>query len=333
MSRVPAGAHFAVFRPGPTGDFVLHTGLFNAIKDQDPGARLTVITGSRARLIAEHHPAIDRVLLLDMNPLGLWRLARGLRERPIDVWIDPKGHPSRTSAIAARLAPAGIKVGFRGRFGPFDLFNPQDDFEHVALAALRPLGLLGLPMPAVPRLSLGIPPQSKARAEEVWRTARPFTVLVNNAAAAASRAWPDSHWAEGLRRMAALRPTTFLVNAPEAQRQQGVSLMEAARASGVDDIRLLPAGNILDAAAMLERADLVVTVDTSLVHLAAVFDRPIVALYFTDSWNMDRFHPLSTVQEAVLPDPPGAIANITVDAVEAAYRRVLARITGSGAPD
>jgi len=325
--RIPPAARFAVFRPGPAGDFILTTPLFDAIKQQLPSSHLTVIVGTRGRPIAEHHPAIDHVLPFDTTPPGLLRFAWGVWHRRFDVWIDPKHHWSRNSTRLARLRPARVTVGYAGPDrNPFDYALPwPSPGEHLASLSVQPLKLLNLKVPESPRPSIGIPAESRTRAARLVGDRSRWTVLVNNSSGRGpGREWPVEHWRELLSRLAALRPTVFFLNVPPDRVAEAQALIESVRQSGVE-IQGIPPGSLLDVAGVVELADLVVTVDTSIVHLAAALDRPIVAMYSADAEAMARFRPLSTVQE-VVPGEGGPVASISLDRVEAACRRILVRL-------
>jgi ADP-heptose:LPS heptosyltransferase len=286
-----------------------------------------VIVGTRGRIIAEHHPAVDRVLPFDTTPPGLIRFAWGVWRRRFDVWIDPKHHWSRNSARLAMLRPARVTVGYASPDrNPFDLALPwPPEGEHLASLSVQPLKLLHLNVPDSPRLSIGIPAESRVRAAELLGDRSRWTVLVNNSSGRGpGREWPVEHWRELLSRLAALRPTVFFLNVPPDRVAEAQALIEGVRQSGVE-IRALPPGSLLDVAGVVELADLVVTVDTSIVHLAAALDRPIVAMYSADADAMARFRPLSTVQEVVQGEV-GPVATIPVDRVEAACRRILVRL-------
>jgi ADP-heptose:LPS heptosyltransferase len=72
----------------------------------------------------------------------------------------------------------------------------------------------------------------------------------------------------------------------------------------------------------VKRVDLVLTVDTSIVHLAAAFDRPIVALYIRVYPAYTLFQPRSTRQRVVAAEPGAPMSSIPVEQVAAAYRQL-----------
>lgn len=328
MTGLAGARRVAVVSPGRAGDFILTTGLYNAIKAAAPAAELTIVIGPRAAGLARHHPAVDRVLVFDRHPLQLLPFIVRLRDRRFDAWLDPKDHYSRNQTFLARMARADIRVGFnRPGGGPFDrtVAPPTDPHVHFAEMMLAPLDALGVPWARPPRLTLGIPPASAERANALLAERRPFEVLVNISAGLPVRYWEESKWVVLLPRLAATRSARFWLSSAPEDADAAERIAAAATEAGVE-LRRLPPGSLLDVAAVVQRMDAVVTVDTSIVHIAAVFDRPIVALYRDYRPDCDRFRPLSTVQEVLLSSRDGRVAEIGVDAVEAAWRRLLARL-------
>lgn len=316
---------YCVLSPGRAGDFILTTGLFNALKAYDPTCELTIVVGPRAAGMAQAHPAIDRVLVFDRHPLRLIPFLARLRAQVFDAWLDPKDHYSTNQALLARVARARVKVGFnRAGGGPFSvpLQPPVGPHEHFSVEMLKPLDLLGIPAPRPPRLSLGIPESSVRRAEAILGGGGRFTVLVNLSAGHPLRYWGEARWRAALQEFAAVRKTRFLVSAAPEDRPMA-ERVGAVGQDGVSEVVLLPAGSILDVAAVVAGVDAVVTVDTSIVHLAAVYDRPIVALYRDDQHIFDMFRPLSSKQEVVMCAPGQPLTAITPGQVGAAYRKLV----------
>ncbi|MEO8293936.1 MAG: glycosyltransferase family 9 protein [Gemmatimonadota bacterium] len=318
------GPRFAVFQPGRAGDFILTTALFNAIKEAAPASVLTVIAGPRAAELAAAHPAIDETLVFDRSPGHMAGLIARLWSRPFDAWIDPKTHFSRSSRRMAILARARSKVGFsEGGGWPFSLslssITPSG--SHFVHQALMPLRLLGLPEPAKPRVSLGLTPAAEEWARLQLTGTGEWTTFLNISAGSGSRVWPIACWLELLPRLARYRPTTFLLSSAPEDASQAASLATDARALGVS-IRQVPRSGLLSLAALIRRVNMVLTVDTSIVHIAAAFDRPLVALYIQEFPAFDRFQPLSSQHEVVASPRGSPMSAISVERVEQAYVRL-----------
>lgn len=317
----PPLGQVGVFQPGRAGDFVLTTGLFNALKDARPDCHLTVVVGPRAAALARAHPAIDRTLVLDRRPSRLAALLWGLRRRRFDLWIDPKPHASRTSALMARLVRARTRVGFNGHRRVFDrgLPGPAGSPAHYAEQALAPLALVGI-LPSRPRLSLGLTPEAGAWAA-AQRAGAGFCVIVNISAGSRARYWPLAQWRALLPRLSRLRSTRFLLNAAPEDRDVAAGLVATASSAGAD-LRLLPATDLLHVAAAVAAADAVLTVDTSLVHIASAFDVPVLGIYLREEPQFTIYQPLSTRQEVVAAAAGAPMETVRPDEVEAAWERL-----------
>ena len=328
---MPGGAarrQYGVLSPGRAGDFLLTTGLYNAIKAHDRDIELTVVVGPRAGGMARAHPAIDRVLVFDRHPLRILPFFFRLRDRVFDAWLDPKDHFSRNQTIIAQAVRARVKVGFnRPGGGPFQLLvrPPTDPMRHFSEMMMAPLDLLGVPWTRPPRLSIGVPEAAEARAAGVVGARAPFEVFVNISAGLPIRYWTEAKWIELLPLLAAERSTRFWLSAAPEDREPAARIEQAAAARGVQ-VRRTPAGSILDVAALVRQMDAVLTVDTSIVHLAAIFDRPIVALYRDKRPECDQFRPLSTRQRVLFSSPAGLVAEIEVQDVAQAWRELLSEL-------
>ncbi len=324
--------HIAVFQPGRAGDFVLTTPLCDAIKAFAPDSRLTLIVGPRAAEMARAHPSIDRVWVFDRAPHRLAGLAARLLTHRFDLWLDPKIHPSRNGAMAATLARARVKVGYNGpKLRPFthDLAEFPDPGGHYIEQVLGCLGPPGIPAPEDPRPTVGLTPEAEAWAQDQLPADHAPVVVVNISAGHPTRYWTGERWIELLRSASAFGESDLLLSAAPEDAAVAARIVREVAASGIR-IRQLPRSGLVELAALVRRADLVLTVDTSFVHLAAAFDRPIVALYKHAYPEVSLFAPRSTVQEMVISEPGTTVASIPVDAVARAVERIREGERGKG---
>ena len=307
--------NIAVFQPGRAGDFVLSTPLCDAIKRHHPESRLTLVVGPRAADLARAHPSIDRTWVFDRAPHKLAGLAVQLLTHRFDLWLDPKIHPSRNGAMAATLARARVKVGYNGpRLRPFthDLALIPDPGGHYIEQVLGCLGPAGIPVPQDARPTLGLTPGAREWARRQLSPGHATPILVNISAGNPTRYWTPENWVALLEAVAQPGEVFLLSSTPEdAPAAEGI--VREAAAAGVNT-RLLPRSGLVELAALVRE------VDPSLVHLAATFDRPIVALYKHAYPEVTLFAPRSTHSEMVISRPGFPVATIPVEEVVAAVR-------------
>jgi len=260
------------------GDLLLTTPLLRALRARHPGARLTFVTREDMADTLRHNPRLDRLITwrhdTPLAPLvaelraGRWThrldLHDSLRSRMVrwqvgGAWTTyPKYRLNRTLLIATRR-----RLG--GALGPV----AERYFEAARDLDVTPDG--GPPEFFLTR-------EAEAAAERFlvehrlgqWRR---LVALVPGAAHATKR-WPEAHWMELIDRLAPEHD--LLVLGGPAERDLGARLAPdgiPGRASAAGAFSLVTSG------ALLRRADVVVTGDTGLLHLATAVGTPAVALY------------------------------------------------------
>ena len=102
---------------------------------------------------------------------------------------------------------------------------------------------------------------------------RPYVVAVH-ATSRESKLWPEARWRELLQGFAAAGLAVLLPWGSAAERARSERL-----AAGIEGTNVPPRQALASLAGLLARAELVVGVDTGLVHLAAALGTPTIALF------------------------------------------------------
>jgi ADP-heptose:LPS heptosyltransferase len=74
--------------------------------------------------------------------------------------------------------------------------------------------------------------------------------------------------------------------------------------------------------ALAPLVNVVVTPDTSMVHIASAFNIPQIALFPSVEWNLRKFRPLSDSSIVIQPKPGEQLATIPVDDVVKALESI-----------
>lgn len=142
-----------------------------------------------------------------------------------------------------------------------------------------------------------------------------------HATAGARKRWPVAHWHALGQRLQSGGLTLLLPWGSEAERAEAEAI-----AAGVPEARVLPRFSLLQAFGLIQRATLIVGVDTGLVHIAAALKRPTVEIYTaTGRWKTEGYWApciANVGDQGVVPD---------VETVHAAAQRVMAEMTGMAA--
>lgn len=254
------------------GDVVLTTGLLTLLAERF--GPVDVVTTPAAATLVETHPAVRRAIGYDKRGAdaglgGLLRLARRLREgRYASAYLP---HRSVRSAALARLAGVPERIGFAGSPGAWTytrrITRPESGHE-----AERILSLAEPPPGSVAAVSLGLTSDDRRLAAE-WLGAR--GVGQGFVALAPGSIWGTKRWPGYAELAAALDGPVVIVGGPE-DRVLAESVAMAAPGRAHVAAGELP---LRAAAALLERASVLVTNDSAPLHLATAVGTRIVAIF------------------------------------------------------
>jgi heptosyltransferase-2 len=254
------------------GDVVLTTPLLSALARGD--GPVDVVTTPAAAPLLEGHPAVRRVIRYDKRGAdaglgGLWRLAGALRRTGYARAVLP--HRSWRSAALALLADIPQRVGFAG-VGPALTYTTRVPRARAGHEVERLLALAGPDALPAPPVALGLTPADRAEAGR-WLAAH--GVEPRFVALAPGSIWGTKRWPYYPELAAALeRPIVVIGSRDDAALGEAVVAAAAGRAhsaAGELDLRT--------AAALLERASVLVTNDSAPLHLATAVGTPVVALF------------------------------------------------------
>lgn len=310
------------------GDMVLCTGILRAIAAAHPRVKLDVLTTPANADVLRELPFVDRVILHERKRRrdypGLFaRLAARRYDAVIDgLVIRPSVNSYTTLLMVASRAP--WRIGSGGR--PHDhVYNvpiqpPADPFgehhvEHLARLA-EPFGLGRADADWRPTLVLT--PAEREAAQARWHATPGLgpRVLVNISAAQTCRRWPDDHFAVVLAELRERLPDGRIMVVALEQ-----DLASAARLAGsVNGVMAIPM--LRDLFALVAEADLVITPDTGLAHIASAFTRPTLALMRRRA-EYEMWAPYRTPGVNVFGPTEASLADLTPAPVVAALDEAL----------
>ena len=290
-----------VLRPNDFGELLTTTPIFEALKKRFPATRIVAGIGSWGRPILENNPFVDEIVELNApwnNKLVHDRSARSvlrfltkspqiaaLRKRGgFDVGIDVLG--SYMGALLMMRLGVRYRIGVRGYRGGHSGCHAFIDFARrqsgrAALAQAELLGATDLPE-ARPQLFLTA--AERAHAGHIWNTAGPTTVrlLVGIGAGVPTKVWDARQVGAALARIASALQLSghvcdIVIVGSEADKTRAA---DAIAAAGKNVPVRSVAGDVpmRTVFALAEQADVVLTSSSMLMHVAAAFHRPTVAV-------------------------------------------------------
>ena len=296
---------------------VLTTPLIGALAECYPDARITVIATPATAALARHAPGVGDVFEVGRGVFGRIGATVRLGMRAFDLYIDPKDHHSRSSRLLARAARASRTVIHPSNAsGAFQPLPPPLAPGHYVDRMLAPMQLLAPEVTFERRPRIGLSSEAAIVASRVRAGLGDRYAVVNVSAGAASRYWRVDRWISLVQWLARHVPVA-IVSTP-ADRAKTHSI-----ASTAANLLAVDTADILELAAVVAGSSLVISPDTSVVHIASAYNRPTVGLYPPLPDNLRLFAPLSDRSAAVVARDGGEIAEIETDDVIAAVTPLL----------
>jgi heptosyltransferase-2 len=282
------------------GDLVLSTSFFSALRQRHPQAKILFVTTPAGAEIFSPNPWNLEFVVYDKRKRdaglgGFWRLAQRLRqERPTLSYCL---HRSARSSLLARLAGGEI-TGFAEGVGSW-LFRHCVSRQGIPFEVEKNLALLGVSETIFPHLEV-----ARAAADSIQkRTERWGKYLVLSPSSVwATKRWPAAAYGELARRVVEeLRLTVVLVGANSAEDKAISATVAQAAPGGVIDVT--GSTSLGELKAIIAGAELVVTNDSSPLHIALALGKKAVAIFGPTTKELGFFPYAPSGQSAVVEHP------------------------------
>jgi len=314
LLQLPPTPRILLIRLERIGDVLVSIPVMRALRRRYPDARIDLLVSRANRAAGDAvAPFVTRVWCYEKTVGSALRLLRELRRNRYDVIVDLVDHPSTTAQLVIRWCSPRAAVGLlHWESGLYTHAAPT--LDRATVHPVERFAQLLLPFgidPAVEPLDL----EYRLAASDVERArtllgprTRPLRFGINLSARKPERYWGRSNYIEFIRRVSARDPR-FAVSVCGTP-QDAAEVRHVAEATGAQPV---PACTSLhDFAAVIHEFDMLLTPDTAVVHLAAAWKVPTVALYRTEE-GVAPWLPYKTPHRAVA-DARG-IPAITVDGV------------------
>jgi ADP-heptose:LPS heptosyltransferase len=315
------------------GDMIVTLSTFHTLKRFYPQIEIGVLASRANSLVVKNDSSISRVFIHHKTPGGLLRTFREIRRQNYDVVIDLMTGASVTSLILATAAAPGsyrFGVGKEAFARYYDFYSlewrnheQKLHISEVFRSTLIPFGI-GLNEGVLDgkiQLSAAEQRRGKEIAESIRDKRYRYLVLLNPSAGKLDRTWAEDKFVRLVGVISRAYPQIqFVVSYAPVE----IKLARRMAAAGGENVSIIPEGlSILDIIALLSHIDLVISVDTSICHIAAELDVPLIALYSGNNVNFSRWRPYGQRVWAVRSPHHIGIDGITLEQMLSEVERLM----------
>jgi ADP-heptose:LPS heptosyltransferase len=278
------------------GDTILNSAALQDIRAHYPDARILYFSTPTNGVAVKLLDGIDEIV--PINVTKPWETLRTIRNCKLDLLVDFTSW-QRLTAFFSALSGAKYRVGYRTpnqyRHWHYDLTADHSAKLHEVDNYRSLIRALGVKTNAEPRLSVTRPARISGNSDSLF-VFHPWATGDKHAL----REWPNDKWVEFAMQFKSLNPEIVITGAP-AQGVRSQQLCEQLHSAGLNAKPFVGSNGLDSLCTLLCEADLVVSVNTGVMHLAAVIGAPTIGLNGPNSSH--RWGPVGPLAVAV--DPHG----------------------------
>ena len=262
---------------GFIGDVILSTPVIGALRENFPKAELTVLTTVAAAPLVQFHPAGVSVITYDKRGKerglkGFLSMRKTLKSKDFDSVFSL--HKSARTTLLHYFTRIPLRYGFKEAALSF-LYSktvsrkpyPHDVQRNIAI--LKTIGIEA----SSPKLEIGLSEETISKTKELIPQSK-FVVIAPGSVWKTKR-WTAQGFAELSRKLVAEGFEVVLIGAKDETVLGEIILQK----SGVKVRNYIGELSLVESAAVLSQAAVVVSNDSSPLHLASTFNVPTVAIF------------------------------------------------------
>ena len=321
---------------GRVGDIVVKTPMLEALSKLNENVKIDITVVKGAKCLVENIPYINKVIEIDEKPTrnkiikGYRQLRGALRNRKkYDLYFDFTNNSRFIHTLSLKLMSPRYLIGrYRlEKFGIkkdelsiFDGYIDVKDDDHavdINMDYLKPLGLDKEKKEY--KLYLG---ENEKKYENYFEINR-FNIVLNHRASSEPRSLSFDQLRELSLKLIRLNDeiVVYLMSIPKEYE----ILKKLVEDLNIKNIRVLPkTEGVGEAAGILKYSDMLVSVDTGVIHIASTYNIPIVGIYPMSENSAKLFEPKSERYEIIRGTKSGyTIEGASMDEVVKSVDKIL----------
>ncbi|MBD3278713.1 MAG: hypothetical protein GF388_10470 [Candidatus Aegiribacteria sp.] len=314
-----------IMRQDRIGDMVMTLPLLRKLKEIHRKARIGVVASRSNSVVLKYEEDVE-VLPFQKDPAGFLRsIVRAAEFRP-DAAVDMHMHDSTTSYVFCLLSGALWKLHVdRENRLPFNVRVTANQDGHIMTTFADLLSGLGKELKTENLDSEPFLSETELDfAGGFWKRtglSPGNCAIVNISAGGDNRRWPVKRYVAVCQGLAKMNLVPVIVSSP-GDREKAHTAAEGENSTVVAP--LTP--DILHLAALLRGTGLLVSPDTSVVHIAAACGVPVVGMYLPFDSSLPKWYPWRVDCEVVMADDSHSLDSVNPQDVIESASRILGRM-------
>ncbi|MFO7525563.1 MAG: glycosyltransferase family 9 protein [Ignavibacteriaceae bacterium] len=313
LPDINSGSSILFIRLNRIGDALVATPLFHEVK-QHPGCRIIVLADKKNHFIFRNNPSIDEVIVFEKGLSGITGINRIIQKNNIDVIVDLHDDVSTTVSFLVAFAKVKYKVGLRKSNHTLfthtvEKLDPVN--HHVIVRLLKLSELFGVSV-NTQFVSVKFYPSEENEIQAAVRIQKmnpdnKYLLGINISAGSDARFWGVDKFKE-LAECISEYQVRIILFCNESD-------YHYARKITTEDNIYPTTKDFGNFAAAIMNLDLLITPDTSVVHIASVKKIPVFGIYVKYNTDDIIWSPFNTDFEYVLTEEP-TLKNISFKEVK-----------------
>lgn len=281
---------------GKIGDYTVSSFVFRELKKQNNDIKIGIVCTKQDAYLYQQNPHIDHIYYVKKrNIIDYIRCGLKLRKEHYDVVIDPTVVIKNRDLLLLRLINAKNYIGYKK--SDYGLFNINIEGEHhfstLYKIALEKLGVI------VQDTTYDVPYDENIKREiegYLQENNLSHYVAINFYGAARAKKVSDENipkYIEYLQKITNNQPLVLLSYPEVASKLQEI-------AANYENVFVHNTTKIFHTIELIRNAELLISTDTSTVHIASGFDKKIIGIYRDDPIAFIHWKPMSKAETHIL---------------------------------
>lgn len=287
-----------IFHTAFIGDVVLATPMVKKIKNEYPDSEIVFVTTPAGKAVLKNNPHLKEIIAFDKRGenkgiSGAFKLALKLRTYKFDIAFVP--HRYLRTSLIVWLANISVRIGFSNSEGNFLLTNK---FQHnKKLHEVDKLLSLVVKDLNFEDKSVELFPGEREvrKVDEIFRENNLESKKIIVVAAGSkwkTKMWPTENFNKVIDKLSSNDNYRIILIGAKDELKLGIKETDKT-------VNLINKTSLLELAEVIKRSDIVLTNDSSPIHIASAFEKPYIMAIFGATVKELGFYPWSRNSEVI----------------------------------